>query len=157
MAPQAFSISADRLYLLLSHNVRKVYRHSRLAQYTVYDIVTSESYQLTPRNNNNRQLLVELREGTWPLLQVSQCRPYDFPHCNNFNYFIQKHASFGPRGHALLMVYNFNIYYTNGIKSIQTYRITNTGVPGVIFNGIADWLYEGEYTDMSRAILLLLN
>lgn len=73
MAPQAFSISADRLYLLLSHNVRKVYRYSRLAQYTVYDIVTSESYQLTPRNNNNRQLLVELREGTWPLLQVSQC------------------------------------------------------------------------------------
>lgn len=73
MAPQAFSISADRSYLLLSHNVRKVYRHSRLAQYTVYDIVTSESYQLTPRNNNNRQLLVELREGTWPLLQVSQC------------------------------------------------------------------------------------
>lgn len=123
MAPQAFSISADRKYLLLSHNIRKVYRHSSLAQYTVYDVVTSESYQLTPRNNNNRQLLAELREGAWPLLQ---------------------HASFGPRGHAILMVYNFNIYYTNGIKSIQTYRITNTGVPGVIFNGIADWLYEGE-------------
>lgn len=45
----------------------------------------------------------------------------------------------------LVMVYNFNIYYTNGIKSIQTYRVTSTGVPGVIYNGIADWLYEGTY------------
>lgn len=118
-------MSADRKYLLLSHNIRKVYRHSTLAQYTVFDIVTSESFPLTPRNNNNRQLFPELTEEStnWPHLQ---------------------YASFGPRGHALVMVYNFNIYYTNGVKSVQTYRITNTGVPGIIFNGIADWLYEGE-------------
>lgn len=129
MSPQSFSISADRKYLLLSHNVHKVYRYSTLAQYTVFDIVSSESYQLTPRNNNNRQWMPELKEGTWPHLQ---------------------HASFGPRGHALLMVYNYNIYYTNGIKSTQTYRITNTGVPGVIFNGISDWLYEGEFITRRR-------
>lgn len=124
LAPQSFSISTDRKYLLLSHNPRKVYRYSTLAQYTVYDVASSESFQLTPRNNNNRQLVPELTEHSWPHLQ---------------------YASFGPRGHMLVMVYNYNIYYTNGIKSIQTYRITNTGVPGVIYNGIADWLYEGKY------------
>lgn len=96
-----------------------------MAQYTVFDIVSSESFQLTPRNNN-RPLVAELTEHSWPFLQ---------------------YASFGPRGHMIVMVYNFNIYYTNGIKSIQTYRITNTGVPGVIYNGIADWLYEGKHHD----------
>lgn len=127
LAPQSFSISADRKYLLLSHNTRKrvEYRHSTMAQYTVFDIVSSESFQLTPRNNN-RPLVAELTEHSWPFLQ---------------------YASFGPRGHMIVMVYNFNIYYTNGIKSIQTYRITNTGVPGVIYNGIADWLYEGKHHD----------
>lgn len=124
LAPQSFSLSADRKYLLLSHNTRKVYRYSTLAQYTVFDVVTSESVHLTPRNNNNRQLLAELKEHSWPFLQ---------------------HASFGPRGHALVLVYMFNIYYINGIKSVQTYRITSTGVPGVVYNGIADWLYEGNF------------
>lgn len=123
LAPQSFSISADRKYLLLSHNTRKVYRHSTLAQYTVYDVVSSESFQLTPRNTNNRQLVAELTERSWPFLQ---------------------YAGFGPRGHMLVLVYNFNIYYTNGIKSPQTYRITSSGVPGVIYNGIANWLYEGN-------------
>lgn len=109
--------------MLLSHNTRKVYRHSTLAQYTVFDVATSESFQLTPRNNNNRPLVPELKENSWPFLQ---------------------YASFGPRGHTLVMVFNYNIYYANGVKSAQTYRITNTGVPGVVYNGIADWLYEGK-------------
>lgn len=133
MSPQSFSISADRKYLLLGHNIKKMYRHSTLAQYTVFDIVTSESFQLTPKNNNIRQLFPELRDNAWPYLQ---------------------YASFGPRGHAIVMVYNYNIYYTNGIKSIQTYRITSTGIPGVIFNGIADWLYEGESSILCCIIML---
>lgn len=123
LTPETFSISADRKYLLLSHNTRKVYRHSTLAQYTVFDVATSESFHLTPRNNNNRPLVPELKENSWPFLQ---------------------YASFGPRGHTLVMVFNYNIYYANGVKSAQTYRITNTGVPGVVYNGIADWLYEGK-------------
>ena len=42
------------------------------------------------------------------------------------------------------MVYNYDIYYKTGPKSAQSYRITKTGVPGVIFNGVSDWLYEGK-------------
>uniref|UniRef100_A0A8W7P9I1 Dipeptidylpeptidase IV N-terminal domain-containing protein n=1 Tax=Anopheles coluzzii TaxID=1518534 RepID=A0A8W7P9I1_ANOCL len=41
LAPVKFSISADRRYLLLAQNVQKLFRHSFLAQYTVYDITTS--------------------------------------------------------------------------------------------------------------------
>lgn len=38
LAPAKFSISADKKYLLLAQNVQKLFRHSFLAQYTVFDI-----------------------------------------------------------------------------------------------------------------------
>lgn len=42
------------------------------------------------------------------------------------------------------MVYNYDIYYKTGPKSAQSYRITKTALTGVIYNGVPDWLYEGE-------------
>jgi hypothetical protein len=42
------------------------------------------------------------------------------------------------------MVYNYDIYYKTGPKSVQSYRITSTGIPGTIYNGVPDWLYEGN-------------
>lgn len=53
------------------------------------------------------------------------------------------HAQFTPRGHSLVMVYNYDIYYKTGPKSAQSFRITKTAVPGIIYNGVPDWLYEG--------------
>lgn len=55
------------------------------------------------------------------------------------------HAQFTPRGHSIVMVYNYDIYYKTGPKAAQTYRITKTGAPGVIYNGVPDWLYEGNF------------
>lgn len=43
------------------------------------------------------------------------------------------------------MVYNYDIYLRHGPRSSHVYRITNDAVPGVIYNGVPDWLYEGEY------------
>lgn len=40
LAPAKFSISVDKKYLLLAQNVQKLFRHSFLAQYTVFDIQT---------------------------------------------------------------------------------------------------------------------
>lgn len=53
------------------------------------------------------------------------------------------HAQFTPRGHSLVMVYNYDIYYKTGPKSAQSYRITKTALPSIIYNGVPDWLYEG--------------
>lgn len=38
LAPAKFSISADKKYLLLAQNVQKLFRHSFLAQYRVFDV-----------------------------------------------------------------------------------------------------------------------
>lgn len=45
---------------------------------------------------------------------------------------------------CLLQLYIFenNIYYQSDVKSISL-RLTSSGKEEVIFNGIADWLYEG--------------
>lgn len=42
------------------------------------------------------------------------------------------------------MVYNNDIYYTPSPRSIQSYRITNTGIPRIIANGHSEHLL---YTD----------
>uniref|UniRef100_A0A2H1WEG5 SFRICE_038216 n=1 Tax=Spodoptera frugiperda TaxID=7108 RepID=A0A2H1WEG5_SPOFR len=41
LEPASFSVSADRRFLLLAQNVRKIHTHSYLARYTVYDILTT--------------------------------------------------------------------------------------------------------------------
>lgn len=45
---------------------------------------------------------------------------------------------------STLQIYIFenNIYYQSDVKS-NSLRLTSSGKEGVVFNGIADWLYEG--------------
>lgn len=45
----------------------------------------------------------------------------------------------------MLQIYIFenNIYYQTDVQS-SSWRLTSSGQEGIIFNGIADWLYEGE-------------
>lgn len=45
-----------------------------------------------------------------------------------------------------LQIYIFenNIYYQSDVRS-NSLRLTSSGKEGVIFNGIADWLYEGAH------------
>lgn len=55
-------------------------------------------------------------------------------------------AQWAPRGHGIVMVYNYDVYYRPGPRSSNGYRVTNTAVPGVVSNGVPDWLYEGKRT-----------
>ena len=49
------------------------------------------------------------------------------------------------RGNALVMVYKNDIYYKASAAAELVDRVTTTGQPGVVFNGVPDWLYEGEW------------
>ncbi|EPY73160.1 inactive dipeptidyl peptidase 10 isoform 3 [Camelus ferus] len=46
-------------------------------------------------------------------------------------------------GGKLIYIFENNIYYQPDIKS-SSLRLTSSGKEGIIFNGIADWLYEEE-------------
>ncbi|XP_034742877.1 dipeptidyl aminopeptidase-like protein 6 isoform X1 [Etheostoma cragini] len=52
-------------------------------------------------------------------------------------------AGWGPRGQQLIFIFENNIYYRSTVDN-RSIRLVSTGKEGVIFNGLADWLYEEE-------------
>ncbi|EDX03979.1 GD22563 [Drosophila simulans] len=126
LSPFTFTISADKRYLLLAQNVVKLFRHSYLAQYTLYDIQTSESIKLRHSPHQDE----------WPYLH---------------------YARFTPAGNALVWVQSYDIYYREEVRSASVHRITHDAVPGVVYNGIPDWLYEEEILHANNAIWMSDN
>uniref|UniRef100_A0A667ZCU6 Dipeptidyl-peptidase 6b n=1 Tax=Myripristis murdjan TaxID=586833 RepID=A0A667ZCU6_9TELE len=52
-------------------------------------------------------------------------------------------AGWGPQGQQLIFIFENNIYYRATVES-RSIRLVSTGKEGVVFNGLADWLYEEE-------------
>uniref|UniRef100_A0A4W6FRF4 Dipeptidyl-peptidase 10 (inactive) n=1 Tax=Lates calcarifer TaxID=8187 RepID=A0A4W6FRF4_LATCA len=52
-------------------------------------------------------------------------------------------ASWGVHGQQMIYIFENNIYYQTDVQS-SSWRLTSSGQEGIIFNGIADWLYEEE-------------
>ncbi|XP_066603437.1 inactive dipeptidyl peptidase 10 isoform X2 [Prorops nasuta] len=119
--PTKFSLSPDHKYLLLAQNVKKLFRYSYLAQYTVYDVNTRETIPLTPHPEKD----------VHPYLLLAQ---------------------WTPRGHGLVMVQDYDIYYRTGPLSNTGYRVTDTAIPGIVSNGLPDWLYEEEVLYSAEAV-----
>ncbi|XP_072903684.1 inactive dipeptidyl peptidase 10-like isoform X1 [Hemitrygon akajei] len=56
---------------------------------------------------------------------------------------VLQHAAWGIAGQQLVYIFENNIYYQTEVKS-SALRLTSSGKEGIIYNGIADWLYEEE-------------
>ncbi|KAG7502666.1 inactive dipeptidyl peptidase 10 isoform X1 [Solea senegalensis] len=56
---------------------------------------------------------------------------------------VLQYAAWGVQGQQLIYIFENNIYYQSDVKS-NSLRLTSSGKDGVIFNGIADFLYEEE-------------
>lgn len=63
-------------------------------------------------------------------------------------------AKWTPRGHGIVMIQDYDIYYKTGPLSNMAYRVTNTAVPGILSNGLPDWLYEEEILHSAEAVWL---
>ncbi len=61
-----------------------------------------------------------------------------------------QYGLWGPRGSQLAFVYENNLYYKDAATA-ETVRLSVTGVPGMIFNGHSDWLYEEEVLNSNVA------
>lgn len=55
-----------------------------------------------------------------------------------------QYATWSPDGNAVAFVHDNDVYYKPTINKSLVCRITYNGVPGVLFNGVPDWLYENE-------------
>lgn len=65
-------------------------------------------------------------------------------------------AMWAPRGHGLVMVQDYDIYYRTSPTSHIGYRITKTAVPGVVSHGVPDWLYEG-YRNLAYSVRFVMR
>ena len=54
-------------------------------------------------------------------------------------------ACWAGNGSALYMVHDYDVYYRPTVAREETYRVTKSAVPGVVYNGVPDWLYEGKF------------
>ncbi|XP_053312008.1 inactive dipeptidyl peptidase 10-like [Spea bombifrons] len=54
-----------------------------------------------------------------------------------------QHAAWGPQGSQLVFVYDNDIYYQKSALS-PALRLTSSGKPGTVLNGITDWTYQDE-------------
>ncbi|XP_033901188.2 inactive dipeptidyl peptidase 10-like isoform X1 [Acipenser ruthenus] len=54
---------------------------------------------------------------------------------------VLQYAAWGVQGQQLVYIFENNIYYQSAMNK-SSLRLTSSGKQGVIFNGIADWLYE---------------
>jgi len=137
-----FKLSPDLKYVLLAFRPQRLFRHSFLAQYNIYNTRTGRSIKLQPDLD---ELIRSLGGGGPggpqrgpPPGQAPPQLPLEF-------------AMWGPKGASLVYVFGANIYYRETPESPDV-MVTVTGRPGVVFNGVADWVYEEEVLSDTRAI-----
>ncbi|XP_074026829.1 inactive dipeptidyl peptidase 10 isoform X3 [Leptinotarsa decemlineata] len=63
-----------------------------------------------------------------------------------------QYAEWSPDGAAVVFIYENDIFYKPKVEKDLVCRITYNGKPGVIFNGVPDWLYENFILKTSHTI-----
>ncbi|XP_066258567.1 inactive dipeptidyl peptidase 10 isoform X2 [Euwallacea similis] len=63
-----------------------------------------------------------------------------------------QYATWSQDGAAVAFIHNNDIYYKPKVEKDLVCRITNTGFPNKLFNGIPDWLYEIEILRTSHTL-----
>ncbi|KAF2361491.1 Dipeptidylpeptidase IV N-terminal domain, partial [Trinorchestia longiramus] len=121
--PFGYTLSPSRNYLLLVHDVQKLFRYSYLARHTILNIRTGEVTPLAPQRVRGRPDQPPLLVATW-----------------------------APTTDAIAFVFHNDLYYTTSPSLSTMYRISSTGQIGTIFNGVPDWVYEEEILSSNSAL-----
>ncbi|RZF37997.1 hypothetical protein LSTR_LSTR006396 [Laodelphax striatellus] len=62
-----------------------------------------------------------------------------------------------PKSHSLVYVLENDVYYQECPKTDAAKRISTNGKPGVVYNGVGDWVYEEEVLSKTRAMIFALG
>ncbi|XP_020280777.1 inactive dipeptidyl peptidase 10 isoform X2 [Pseudomyrmex gracilis] len=73
-----------------------------------------------------------------------------YPEKNDHPYLLL--AQWTPHKPGIVMVHDYDIYYMTSPTSNTAYQVTNTAIPGILYNGVPDWLYEEEILHSGEAI-----
>ena len=63
-----------------------------------------------------------------------------------------QHAAWLGNTTMLLMISENDIYLRTSPTATEDTRLTDTGIPGVVYNGVPDWLYQEEVLPRPEAI-----
>ncbi|XP_050425787.1 LOW QUALITY PROTEIN: dipeptidyl aminopeptidase-like protein 6 [Adelges cooleyi] len=178
----AFTMSPDRKYLLLAHDAQKLFRHSYLARYTVYTISNSQMISVTVNTTETGQnytagqqsvvsqpyfMHVQWNGGVRASGDANSAVDDDKAEEEDSSadgYEKPVEPVTTPLG-LVAVNSNYDIYYVAvlpektadagnlGRRPRGWYRgITTSGVPGIISNGVPDWLYEEEILKSRKAM-----
>ncbi|CAG0878665.1 unnamed protein product [Darwinula stevensoni] len=116
--------SADRSFAAIISDPQKVYRHSFLSRYFLFSLKTGAVIPLVVQEQGNED------SSSPDLLQSLE---------------------WAPVGASLYFVYDNNLYYVPHPEANKVFKLTVTGIPGMVFNGVADWVYEEEILSDHKA------
>ncbi|XP_044752432.1 dipeptidyl peptidase 4 isoform X2 [Coccinella septempunctata] len=111
---KGYQCSRDLKYVLFQHNVKTVFRQSFTAHYTIYDVEKDHHIPLRLEHSPKTQP-ERLQYAKW---------------LGNTN--------------SILIVYNNDIYLRQSPLFENDTRLTFTGKPDIVYNGIPDWLYQED-------------
>jgi len=150
-----FWISPDKRFVMLAIRPQKLFRHSFIAMYDIYDVEKGRRTPLQPdlgrgrggggggggfgnQDGPGRAGPQRPQGGGGGGRRPPQQLPLMY-------------ATWSPTGHSLAYVFANNIYY-RATPSSPDFPVTESGIPGSIFNGVCDWVYEEEVISDTRAL-----
>ncbi|KAK7873601.1 hypothetical protein R5R35_009292 [Gryllus longicercus] len=119
---KGYEVSTDMRFVLFRHNVKRVFRQTFTAHYTVYDV------------SNDHHIPVRLSDS--PKVQPTR---------------LQRATWLGNTTALLLVAENDIFLRTSPVADVDV-RLTDTGVPGVVYNGVPDWLYQEDILPTPEAL-----
>ncbi|RZC38500.1 inactive dipeptidyl peptidase 10, partial [Asbolus verrucosus] len=119
---KGYQCSKDLKYVLFQHNVKSVFRQSFTAQYTIYDV--SKDHHIPVRLESSPKAQPETLQ----------------------------YVSWLGDTNSLLIVYNNDIYLRQSPSDETDTRLTFSGRPDVVYNGIPDWLYQEDVLKSPEAL-----
>lgn len=162
---QGYKLSPSKRFLLVWEKRKKEFRHSFTARYLLYDMKREFIAMLSTFELNRDETATgkEGDEGTSylhnsyePIDAAAQYLQDTNPDTAASRFQLVDWFP-SAQSDSLILIQNNDIYMMNNIQSVEQsqqgqsqlvlpkpIRLTRTGRPRVIFNGVSDWLYEEE-------------
>ncbi|KAK6639261.1 hypothetical protein RUM43_007532 [Polyplax serrata] len=113
----------------------------------------ASKYRFSPDRNfvliayNESAVFRHTKTARYVVYSVQNRNYYDVSHKEKL-----QDATWSPKSNSLLYILGNNIYFVPEInEGMQSIQVTRSGIAGIVYNGISDWVYEEEVFSSSKA------
>ncbi|VEN35413.1 unnamed protein product [Callosobruchus maculatus] len=141
---KGYQCSKDLSYVLFQHNLKSVFRQSFTAHYTIYD-VSKDHYTPVEIRQTNFLHATDAKRTSHHIPVRLESSPKAQPER-------LQHVSWLGNTTSLLIVFDNDIYIRASPVDETDTRLTFTGTPDVVYNGVPDWLYQEDVLQSPEAL-----